>query len=198
MPGVPGVPHQLRLIIFNYYFNLCKYHRYLAYLKDMSKNIVIIGNGFAGSQTAVRLRNEMGKRNHKITVISPFDYCEVPMNMGRVLATGTEEHEKALYPAIRETGIDYIQDNCKELTPTHVIAYDGTTVPFDVCIVATGQSNPSFMPDPNDTKTREARVTQVKLLHDQIVAAKDIVLAGGGPVGSETAADIKLRFPNKK
>jgi apoptosis-inducing factor 2 len=163
----------------------------------MSKNIVVVGNGFAGSQSAVALRNGMGKRGHKITIISPFDYCEVPMNMGQVLAAGAAEHEKVLFPAMKENGIEYVQDSAKELTPDKVITSNGTEVPFDVCIIATGQCNPVFMPDPNSAKTRESRVAQVSALHEKIVAAKNIVLSGGGPVGSETAADIKLRYPDK-
>jgi len=164
---------------------------------NMSKNIVVIGNGFAGSQAAVKLRNGMGKRGHKITIVSPFDYCEVPMNMGKVLACGKEDHEKALFPAMKETGIEYVIDSAKELTPSEVTTSNGTKVPFDLCIIATGQSVPTFMPDANGATTKEARVHQVSAFHEKVVAAKNIVLSGGGPVGSETAADIKLRFPDK-
>jgi NADH dehydrogenase FAD-containing subunit len=38
----------------------------------------------------------------------------------------------------------------------------------------------------------------VNAFHNKLLSSQNIVLAGGGPVGVELAADIKLRYPEKR
>mgnify|MGYP003385785597 CR=1 FL=1 len=165
----------------------------------MSKTIVIIGNGAGGSQTAAELQKSLKKNNktHKIIVISALDYVEVSVSMTKILAAGTTEHESALYDAVREDGIEYIVDSCEKLANDHLMTSKGNKIPFDICIVATGQSYPIFMPKLTDTK-KEDRISFINDLNKKIISSKNIVVSGGGAVGCEVAADIKLRYKDIK
>ena len=163
----------------------------------MSKKIVIIGNGGGGSQAAAALLTAIkeNKSTHQITVLSPHDYAEISVLMTKTVACGTEEHKKVIYDAVREDGIDYIVDTWKELASVHLITGKGTKVPFDVCIVAVGQSIPIFMPAVTDN-SKVDRLAFIEKFHGQIKSAQNIVISGG-PTGCEAAADIKLRNKDK-
>jgi NADH dehydrogenase FAD-containing subunit len=163
-----------------------------------SKHIVIIGNGAAGSQTAAELLRsfQKDKVNHKISVVSSSNYCEVSISMSKVLAEGKEEHEKNIYPAVRENGINYIEENCQEVTNYHIITDKNNKIEFDICVIATGHNIPIFMPSPSESD-KDTRLGNIYDLHSKISDAQDIVIGGGGPIGCEVAADIKLRHKDK-
>lgn len=59
-----------------------------------------------------------------------------------------------------------------------------------------GQRIPFFYPDPRSESTAEARKASIRALNETIQVAKNVVVAGGGAVGTEVAADIKLRHPS--
>ena len=160
----------------------------------MSKNIVIIGNGIAGSQLSVKLLQyaQEQEKSYKITVIAAHDYTEISMNMTRALAEGPEEHNLSLYPMFQENGIKYAIAIVKKLTSTNITLDNGQVVEFDVCIVCTGQKHQIFAPSLAH-RTIASRQKFISDVHNSIVKSKSVVIAGGGGVGCETAADIKLR-----
>lgn len=123
---------------------------------------------------------------------------EVSVNMSKNFAAGVNEHAKSATPLIPEDGVQYITGTCESLTNTTATTSTGEAINFDVCVCNTGQQFPLYMPDPRKEKTLEERKATVADTHDKIVKAKTIVVSGGGPVGCETAGDIKLRFKDKK
>jgi hypothetical protein len=66
------------------------------------------------------------------------------------------------------------------------------------CSIACGQNIPLFYPSSLDETTIELREGTVNAFHNKLLSSQNIVLAGGGPVGVELAADIKLRYPEKR
>lgn len=141
--------------------------------------VLVIGNGGAGSQTAARLIQLIKKRNINcsVTVISPMDYTEVSVCMTKNLVE-PGAHSKSLFPSIREPGVNYLIDGCRELKPNCVITTSGKQVQFDVCIVATGQNIPIFMPS-GDQTTRVVREKFITSYVERINTAKNIVICGG-------------------
>jgi NADH dehydrogenase FAD-containing subunit len=158
-----------------------------------TKRVLIVGNGAAGSQLAAQL---VKNKKYSITVVTPFEYQEVSLCMTKVIAVGPTEHEKIIFPLLREENVDYAIGHCTSLTNTTATLNSGKKIEFDVCILATGQNIPLFYPSITDT-TKEARIASVTAVHDQMKANKTIVISGGGAVGSELAADIKLRNKDK-
>lgn len=158
------------------------------------KKIIVIGYGGGGSKLVGNLAKT---KKYAITVITPFDYMEVSVLMTKVIAVGKEEHEKALFPLLQEEGVEYVIDIVTGVTNNTVTTKSGKTLPFDACVVAVGHNIPLFFPDVTQT-TKQQRLDAIQLVHEQVKAANTIVISGGGPVGTEAAADIKLRFKDKK
>lgn len=159
-----------------------------------TKRVLIVGNGAAGSQLAAQLAKN---KKYAVTVITPFEYSEVSLCMTKVIAMGTEEHSKIIFPLLREERVDYAIDSIASLTNNIATLASGNTIEFDVCVLATGQKIPLFYPALSDI-TKEIRIESVAAVSRQIAGAKSIVISGGGPVGSELVADIKLRNKDKK
>lgn len=165
----------------------------------MPKRVVVIGNGAAGSKFTALLAAlaKKNKKDYSITVLSPENYSEISLQMTSVLATGSEEHNKALFPLVQEDGVEYILEGCKDLNGDNLITTSGRAISFDVCVVASGLNFPIFMHSASQP-TLESRKEFIKEMQDKIKAANTLVLSGGGPVGCELASDIKIRYPEKR
>jgi NADH dehydrogenase FAD-containing subunit len=161
----------------------------------VKKRLLVVGYGVAGSQIACQMS---AKGKYSVTVLSPYDYMEVPLSMTMVMAAGPEAHDKCIYPLMREAGVDYIIGICASITDGSVTTNTGQTIPFDVCVLATGQDMSIYMPNPLSEPTIAQRKATVAALFNKIKAAKTVLISGGGPLGCETAADIKIRYKDKK
>jgi pyruvate/2-oxoglutarate dehydrogenase complex dihydrolipoamide dehydrogenase (E3) component len=137
-------------------------------------------------------------QRYVVTVVTPFDYMEVSLSVTMAIASGANDHAKIIFPTVREDGVDYIKGTVTELSESSATLSNGQTVSFDVCILATGQRIPLFMPDPDSETTIDARKAAVGAINQKIASAGTIVVAGGGPIGCEVAADIKIRNASKK
>lgn len=157
------------------------------------RRVVVIGYGPAGSHFAVEAAKH---KDLEVIVITPFEYMEVTICMTKVIAAGPDEHAKVIYDLLKEKNIQYITGTVTAMTDRQVTISSGRTIPFDVCVVATGQSYPIFCPDPAQP-TMLQRKAAILEVHRQIRSAKSIVISGAGPVGVEAAADIKLRHKDK-
>lgn len=107
-------------------------------------------------------------------------------------------HSKVLFPLLQEPGCQIIQGIAASVTDSSLTTTTGQVIPFDICVLATGQETPTYMPDPVTEGSMSTRKANIEALHNKIKAAKTIVISGGGPLGCETAADIQLRFPDKQ
>jgi NADH dehydrogenase FAD-containing subunit len=163
------------------------------------KRVVVIGNGPAGSQFTASFKKIAKNSNSKIIVISAQKYTEIALGMTSVVAIGAGPagHDKFLYPAFEEPEVEYIYGTAASLTKDSVTLSDGRIVPFNAAVVATGIKFPVFRPtiDQVDAATRKAFIQGY---NDKLKAAKTIVVVGAGPVGAELAADIKLRYTDKR
>lgn len=158
------------------------------------KKIVVIGNGAAGSQITAKMAK---LKQFAITVITPFNYSEISVSMTKVFAVGPDEHVRSIYPLLKEDSVEYIVDECISVSNDSVSLKSGRVVPFDCCVIATGQNIPLFYADLNHT-TMDQRKEAIQKFCSRVSSANNIVISGGGPIGSELAADIKIRNKSKR
>jgi apoptosis-inducing factor 2 len=120
--------------------------------------------------------------------------------MTAVIAAGSEMHKKTIYELVKEDDVTYKYGVVKSLSESDktITLADNTSLSFDVAVVATGVKIPFYYPDPETEQTVAKRSDSVNQMFENVKNAKSIVISGGGPVGIETAADIKLRFKDKK
>lgn len=159
-----------------------------------TKRLLIIGNGAAGSQLTAKIAK---LTYFKLTVLTPFSYSEVSVNMTKAIAVGSNEYMKCVFPLLREDNVEYIIDECVTLTSTKAILRSTREVMFDVCVIATGQKIPNLLPDVSQPSFNERKM-QIEDLCQRVAAAHCVTIGGGGPIGVELAADIKLRNNDKR
>ncbi|MBI3313030.1 MAG: NAD(P)/FAD-dependent oxidoreductase [Candidatus Omnitrophica bacterium] len=160
------------------------------------KHLVVIGNGMAGMACVDQILNR--KPNFKITVLSEEPYY----NYNRILLSSVLAGEKT---------VDEIYINSKEWYDRHginlcrgtravdvdsknktVIAADGSSVPYDLLLLATG-SNPFIPPIegvniPGVFTFRNMADTENIL--ESCKTAKKAIVIGGGLLGLEAARGI--------
>mmetsp|Transcript_112128 Transcript_112128/g.229562 ORF Transcript_112128/g.229562 Transcript_112128/m.229562 type:complete len:370 (+) Transcript_112128:2-1111(+) len=115
--------------------------------------------------------------------------------------TKPEVHEKFLSPnlaAYQVKGADYkfgvvtkVDTASKE-----VLVNDGSKVPYDALIVATGFDMPLICAGAGISLSD--RKAEIQKAAAAIKAAQTVVVAGGGPTGLELAGDIRVAYPSKK
>jgi len=132
-----------------------------------------------------------------VTVLCQQDYTEISVRMTEAVAAGATVHSKVLFPLFKEPGADYIVDTCTEVQDHAITTKCGQTIEYDVLVLATGLSYPIFQAG-EEHPTAESRQGFISELNQKIAAANTIVIAGGGAVGCEAAADIKLRHGDKR
>ncbi|RYH05418.1 hypothetical protein EON65_44735 [archaeon] len=140
-------------------FDFCITQVHMKNSNLVKHKVLVIGNGAAGSKVAAYAAKN---KHYDVTVVTPFEYMEISLCMTKVIATGAEEHNKAIYDLLREPKVTYIIDTVTSLTDGLAILSSGTNVPFDVCVVASGQNIPMFYPNPNSERTMEARKNTIK------------------------------------
>eukprot|EP01040_Poterioochromonas_malhamensis_P016314 gene16314-18490_t len=163
-----------------------------SYSKVKKDKVVVIGCGPAGSQALAALAK---KNEYQITCITPFEYMEVSLTMTKTIAAGPDSH--TLHDLVREDGVEYIIDQVNSISATEIRTESGRVIPFDVALVAVGQKIPLFYPEITDTTANQRRQS-IRTFYSDLLKANHIVIAGGGAIGTEAAADIKLRHKEKK
>ncbi|XP_028797377.1 apoptosis-inducing factor homolog A-like [Neltuma alba] len=152
----------------------------------MEKKVVIIGGGVAGAVLAKTLQNHAN-----VTLIDPKEYFEIPWAALRAMV------EPSFGERIVVNHRDYfkkgnlVTSSAVNITETEVLTDDGSQIPYDFLVIATGHKEP--LP-----KTRTERLDYYRAEHEKIKSASSILIVGGGPTGVELAGEIAVDFPEKK
>ena len=101
--------------------------------------------------------------------------------MTKVIAAGPSEHEKAIFPMFQVEGAEYIVASCTSLRENSVELSNGSTIEFDIAVVATGLNFPVFQAS-GDYPTVESRKQFIADYHNSIRNARSIIISGGGCV----------------
>jgi len=157
-----------------------------------SRKLVIIGGGAAGHQIAYDLRETFD-----VTLIDPKTYWEVPMAVPRLLVEPSALPARMSFAEFMP-GVRHVQGKAVSLDDHQVVVETESgqrTVPFDYAVIATG----SRYLDPllkAEATTEAERQAEILAAHRRVKGARSVVVVGGGPVGVETAAEIRETFPN--
>lgn len=164
--------------------------------------VVILGGSFSGLSVAITLAKNLPKDRTLITIVEPKSYLEVRW------ATIRSLFDDAVCDASTVPLSKILADH--SATITHVRAFgtsvaldtvtldDGRNLPYDVLLVATGAvtnfepltphlSPGTILPGADSLSKRRSflRETGIKILN-----SRSVLVVGGGPVGTELAADV--------
>ena len=160
--------------------------------------MVVVGGQFAGRRASRMLRR--GGRIH-VTLVDSKGFWEYTPGALRCLV----EPKSALKMVqaqprgtVRATAVG-LESAGSDTTVTGVKLNDGSSLPADHVVIATGSSYPNPIKAPHDVASSpEERRAQIEAAHVTLVSAKSVVIVGGGTVGVELAAEIAGKWGRHK
>ncbi|RUP47020.1 hypothetical protein BC936DRAFT_146221 [Jimgerdemannia flammicorona] len=165
------------------------------------KKVVIIGASYAGIPLAQSLEKSLDA-SYQVILIDQRSHF---FHLLATVRGGTIEDmdDKLFIPftnVFKKSG-KFIQTKVVEIRRNAVVISPpdkefGEVIEFEYLAVATGSSYSAPF-KLNTSLTKEEGVRVLETSRAAVTAANDILIIGGGPVGSETAGEIKTAFPKK-
>lgn len=166
----------------------------------MSKHIVIIGNGIAGTTLARHIRK---RSDHRITVISaesPYFFSRPALMyvyMGHMPFVNTQPYENNFWQKNR---IELLHQRVTSIDSTnkHITLENGQSMPYDSLVLATGSRPRQLKIEGEDLQGVQGLVSRQDLerMEDNTRGVKEAVVAGGGLIGIEMVEMLRSRDIN--
>lgn len=171
----------------------------------MTKNIVIVGGGFAGIGVANALEKALAKsddQEHRIILIekkSHFYHAIAGLRSAvidwdsQIMIPYTNLFQNKKNKVVQASAVQ-LEKN--EIVLDQSIEEFGDRIAYDYLILATGTQYPS--PAKASALDFDTTRANLKSLRANIKSAKSIVIVGGGPVGIELSGEIREVYSDKK
>lgn len=175
-------------------------HRFTYKNLPSSQNVVVIGGSFAGAMLARRLAESLPS-GYRVILIEKNSHFNYVFNFPRYSVVPEREHRAfipytGLMEKVPEGIFEQIQDAAVGIRAGEVELASGRCIPFAYLTIATGVSqNP---PAKATASEKRDACNELRGLQNEIQEAKRIALIGAGPVGVQTATDIKTFYPEKE
>ncbi|MCJ1479088.1 hypothetical protein MMC13_007772 [Lambiella insularis] len=178
---------------------------------------LILGAQFAGVSTAhYLLRHTIpslikldSSKTYHVTVVGPSEKFFWKIGAPRTLASpdlipiskafvavadGFKEYSPNQYTLVKAAAVGL--DSDKKMVTVEMAEKTRKELHYSTLIIATGTSSPSALWTQNGS--HENTVNAMKEMHAALPSAKSILIAGGGPAGTETAGEIGSLYPKSK
>ncbi|MFG1699867.1 NAD(P)/FAD-dependent oxidoreductase [Nonomuraea sp. NPDC049309] len=156
---------------------------------DATRNIVIIGAGYAGLTTALRI-----DRKHRITLISADEHFTQRIRLHE-LAAGRPEVTVPLKELTKGTGITTVRGRVNAIDPDgrRVRTEDGREFAYDTLVYALGSRTDTGTPGVAEHAYTAEQAGELRArLHG---GSGELVVVGGGLTGVEMAAELAESYP---
>ena len=157
---------------------------------DARQNIVVIGGGYAGLTTALRL-----DRRHRITLISADDHFTQRIRLHE-LAAGRPDVTVPLQELTKGTGITTVRGrvNAIDLDGKRVHTEDGRDIAYDTLVYALGSRTDTSAPGVAEHAYTAEQAGDLRTMLD--AGSGELVVVGGGLTGVEMAAELAESYPS--
>ncbi len=154
--------------------------------------VVIAGGGFCGSMVAKRLD---GREDFETTLIDEKPYFEYCPSLPKLLED-PGYHDKMVKPYSEFLhDVDVIHDEIKRITPEYVYT-SSKKIEFDILVVSLGADYPVHLEDESNVFTVSSG-EEVKNLSKKIKEENEVLIVGGGLIGTEAAAELASKTQKK-
>ncbi|TSI06182.1 NAD(P)/FAD-dependent oxidoreductase [Lysinibacillus sp. BW-2-10] len=178
----------------------------------MSKEIVILGAGYGGLLTALKLREFLGKNEANVTVVNKYPTHQIITELHR-LAGGTIKEPAIALPLeklFKGKDINIVVKEVKSFNveSKEVFLTDGSYLEYDILVVALGsqtgyfgipglEENSMVLKSVDDANQINAHIERKIASYAQSKNPADatIVIGGGGLTGVELVGEIIDNFP---
>nr|CAG8518059.1 5451_t:CDS:2 [Entrophospora candida] len=173
-----------------------------------ANNIVIVGGGYAGVQSAIDLEKSLLKTNSDYNIIlidrkSHFYHSVAGL---RTMVEANFENQIILpYSKLFQSNKNkVIQANVVAIHNNEVVVDENIdnrggnmkTIPFKYLIIATGSDYP--VPAKLESNNKDEAVKNIVDKREAVKKAKKILIIGGGPVGIEIAGELGSVYGKQK
>lgn len=174
--------------------------------------IVILGAGYGGVLTALRLQKELNYNEANVTLVNKHDYHYITTHL-HMPAAGTDNPENArvsISKLIDEFKIDFVKSTVVQIKPQEkkVVLEDGT-LSYDYLVIGLGGESETFgIPGLSDYAMNIRSINSVRLIREHIEYQfakfkrepdrKDyltFVVGGAGFTGIEFIGELADRIP---
>ncbi|MCJ1413172.1 hypothetical protein MMC19_007276 [Ptychographa xylographoides] len=178
---------------------------------------LILGGNFAGISVAhYLLRHTIPSltklddaKTYHVTLVSPSTHFFWKIGAPRSLATpdliplskaflpiadGFKEYSAEQYTIVNGTAVGLSSES--RTVTVEMPTKDTRSISYSSLVIATGTSSPTAIWTLNGS--HENSIKAMKDLHATLPSAKTILIAGGGPAGTETAGEIASLYPSAK
>ncbi|KAI0823945.1 FAD/NAD-P-binding domain-containing protein [Trametes gibbosa] len=170
-----------------------------------TKNVVVVGGGFAGSAIARQLSAKLDSSVYNVIVINARP-VHVHLIAGARMAVTAADHleDTAVIPYDKLLPAGKGSVKIGKVTSIveaeagkggEVVLEDGERIPYVALVLATGSSWSGPLAFPDKEADLRAHLTDWR---GKFQKAKHVVIVGAGAVGLELAGEIKEVSPNKK
>jgi len=161
------------------------------------KKIVVVGAGASARLVITALR--AAKSTDHITVIQPNKFASLPYYQTLVLTKRETFTNNSTFVEVEgsDKTVYGVAESCSDGSlAVRQLAEDGgdlQQVPFDVLVAATGFAVPGITETPGQSK--DERQQEIDKIANGLVSGNNVVIAGGGAIGIELAADVLESLP---
>lgn len=157
----------------------------------MTERIIIVGGGYVGVQLAKALDSKAD-----VTLIEPRShFVHAPAMIRAVVDPQGLDQALIPYDDLLKNG-QVLRARAKSIDAAGVTLEDGTEVPGDYIVVATGSNN--AMPFKPATDSIEDFRADNARINAMLGDAQTVAIVGAGAVGTELAGEIAHFMPHKK
>jgi phthalate 3,4-dioxygenase ferredoxin reductase subunit len=162
----------------------------------MTQTVVIVGSGVGGIRTAQALRSAGFPGEVIVVGQEPERPYDKPPLSKDFLAGRRDADEVALlsHEQAAEAGITLrLGVSAMSIVPEekHLVLGNGEILPYDVCVVATGASARESAWNKLDGVHLLRSLAHGQALRERLLARRELVVIGGGFIGSEVAATAR-------
>lgn len=163
--------------------------------------VVVLGAGYTGMLTAVRLAHRTRRRGVRITLVNPSPRFTERLRMHQI-AAGQELADHRIPDLLAGTGIAFEQGAATAVDPDRntVTVDSGTTLAYDTLVYALGSSTDTGRVPGADSHafTLDSPRTAARFaarLREVSAAGGTVTVCGGGLTGIEAATEIAEAHP---
>ncbi|XP_022968309.1 apoptosis-inducing factor homolog B-like [Cucurbita maxima] len=149
------------------------------------KRLVVVGGGIGGAFVAHSLQFVAD-----VVLIDQKEYFEISWAGLRSMVEPSFAERSVINHTDYLPNARIVSSAAMSITDNEVFVSDGSSVPYDYLVVATGHEE-------TVPKSKTERLSQYQAECEKIKAANTILIIGGGPTGVELAAEIAVDFPEK-
>ncbi|XXG73492.1 hypothetical protein AAC387_Pa07g2399 [Persea americana] len=148
--------------------------------------VCVVGGGIAGASLVKSLQYAAD-----VVLIDSKEYIEIPWAQLRSMVEPSFSERSIIQHTDYLKNGKLIVSSAINVTATDVLTDDGSCIPYDYLVIATGHTDSVPL-------SRTLRIQQFKADNQKIQSSSSILIVGGGPTGVELAGEIAVDFPEKK